>query len=504
MSESYDPGPSRLPDRHETMEQLASQEFDLLVIGAGIIGSRVAYEAAKSGGNVALVDAGDFGGATSSASSKLIHGGLRYLETHDFGLVREAHLERRRLLGQVAPHLIRPLRFVLPAYRGGPHAAPVLFAGLAIYAALSGFRHTRLRVVRGAAARELVPAVRTDGMLAAGVYEDAQTHDSRLVLATVLGAARAGATVLNHCRIQALETVSGRVVAAVSDQLRIRCRTVVNAAGPWVEHVRRLEDAAAPPMARLSKGVHLVLEPPAEWPWRAAVTAPLPGGRVSFAIPWEGMLLLGTTDTEYEGDPAAVTVEAADVDEILKEAATALDQGVVSRERIRYAFAGLRVLPMDDGSTVSAERKEVIRNGPAGMVSVAGGKLTTHRQIAMRVLRQVPAFGRAGRHDEPLPGAGQPGSPPEDVDPETWTHLVHLYGCAAAEVARLGSERIHPHGPDIWGQVRYAINHEWAVTTEDVLRRTTVAIRGLCTPDVSERIGRMLQTAPAASDPERA
>ena len=170
-------------------------------------------------------------------------------------------------------------------------------------------------------------------------------------------------------------------------------------------------------MARLSKGVHVVLEPPAE-PWAAALTTPLPGGRVTFAAPWEGMLLLGTTDTEYCGDPGQVRVEPEDVKTVLGEAAVALPSDVLARERIRYSFAGLRVLPRGAGSTAAAHREELIRTGAAGMVSVAGGKLTTHRQIALRVLRHLQPFSHARLSSDPLPGGGPLPDAPADVPPE--------------------------------------------------------------------------------------
>jgi glycerol-3-phosphate dehydrogenase len=482
--EIVEPSPG---DRAGTLERLGSRPFDLLVIGAGIVGARVAYEAARTGAAVALLDAGDFGGGTSSASSKLVHGGLRYLPMGDYGLIRESHLERRALLDHVAPHLVRPLEFLLPVYGGGPHHLVAIGAGLFTYSFLSGFRHSRARVVGADRARRLVPPLRTDGMRGAGLYEDAQTHDSRLTLATVDAAARAGATVLNHLAVTALERAGGRVVAARAGDVLVRCRAVVNAAGPWVDEVRRLEDPAAAPVARLSKGVHLTMR--MDEPWGAALTVPLDRGRVAFAVPWEGTLLLGTTDTEYEGDPAAAQPDPEDVSLVLREAARGLPAELLARDRIRYAFAGLRVLPRCGGDTASASRDEVVHVGPAGMVSVAGGKLTTHRRIAVRVLRRLPEFARAAVSPDPLPGAGPLPPLPDGVEPAIWDHLTHLYGDEAARVAAAGAEPVHPEGPDVWGQVHHAIDREWATTVEDVVRRrTTLAVRGLATPEVRDAI----------------
>jgi glycerol-3-phosphate dehydrogenase len=482
---------TRPVERAATLERLRSETFDLLVIGAGILGARVAYEATRAGASVALLEAGDFGGATSSASSKLIHGGLRYLQMGDVRLIRESHLERRALLDRVAPHLVRPLTFLLPVYRGGPHRATPVAAGLFAYSLLSGFRHSRARMVGPRAARELVPPLRTEGIRGVGVYEDAWTHDSRLVLATVAGAARAGAAVLNHRPVTGLEQTRGRVVAVRAGDLLVRCRSVVNAGGPWVDEVRRLEDRRAQPVARLSKGAHVVVEP--DQPWGAALTVPMERGRVAFAVPWEGMLLLGTTDTEYEGDPAAVAPEPADVETVLREAAVGLPPELLTRDRVRFAFAGLRVLPRATGDTAAARRDEIVSVGPAGMVSVAGGKLTTHRRIAIGVLRRLDAFRRARLGSDPLPGAGRLAPRPAEVEPAVWRHLTHLYGTEAGQVAAAGLEPVHAGGPDVWGQVHHAVDREWACTVEDVVRRrTTLAIRGHAGPEVREAVAATL------------
>src|SRR5439155_22025334 len=265
-----------------------------------------------------------------------------------------------------------------------PHRTAMVAAGLFVYAALSGFREAEMQVVRPSRARELIPAVQLRGMRSAAVYEDAQTHDSRLVLATVAGAAQAGAVVVNYAKVIALEKGSAQVTVD-GQALEVRFDRAVNAAGPWVDHVRRLEDPNCAPVVRLSKGVHLVM--PGVRDWQAALVVPLPRDRVAFAVPWLGMLLLGTTDTEYEGDPGAVSVTPEDVDTVLTEAAQGLPPELLRRDSIRYSFAGLRVLPEGEGDTALARRGHVVHVGPQGVVSVAGGKLTTHRQIAPHLLR---------------------------------------------------------------------------------------------------------------------
>jgi glycerol-3-phosphate dehydrogenase len=473
--------------------------FDLLVVGGGIIGAAAAAHAARMGLAVALVDAGDFGGATSSASSKLIHGGLRYLRLGDVRLVREAHHERRTLTKVVAPHLVHRVPFLLPLYRGGPFRPAFVQSGILLYSALARSRLNWL--VRPGRAQELVPALRTDGLQSCALYADAWTNDARLCLENVRAAASAGATVLNRAEVVALRSTGGRISGAEltlgGDAVGVEARAVMNATGPWVDRLRRLEHPAAGSSVRLSKGVHVLV--PGGRDWTAALTVPQDDVRVTFAVPWYGMLLLGTTDAEYEGDPGEVSVEAQDVDQVLHEAEIALGAELTRPELVRASFAGLRVLPAGPGESVSARRETVYSIGRGGMLSVAGGKLTTYRRIALEALDRLrPDLGlhRLDTTPWPLPGAaGRLPELPADLDPDVRAHLLHLYGARAAEVlapAREDTsllERLHPDGPDIAAQAVYAVEHEWATTPDDVLRRrTTVELRGLVTDDVRTRI----------------
>ncbi|MGH3032939.1 MAG: FAD-dependent oxidoreductase [Gaiellaceae bacterium] len=303
-------------------------------------------------------------------------------------------------------------------------------------------------------------------------------------------AADLGATVLNHAEVTALRIERGRVAGAEVGGVPVSARAVVNATGPWVDRVRRLEDPRARLSSRLSKGAHVLLSLPE--PWSAALTIPHDGVRVSFAVPWEGMLLLGTTDELYRGDPDTVEATDEDVRRILEEASLALEPELLRQELVRSRFAGLRVLPGAGGATTTARRETVFLRGPAGMLSVAGGKLTTYRRIALQALASlgVTATDRA-----PVPLSGASGlaeasarlarSRPE-LDGAVRSHLVHLYGSLAEEVVSLASEnpallqRLHPDAPDIAAQVVYARRREWACTAEDILRRrTTLALRGL-------------------------
>ena len=499
-------GPGAGEQRAAARDALERTRFDLLVIGGGVIGAATAAHAARAGLAVALVDAGDFGSGTSSASSKLIHGGLRYLRLGDVRLVREAHHERRTLAGAVAPHLVHRLPFLLPLYRGGPFRPAFVQSGILLYSTLALSRLNWL--VKPARARELVPSLGVDDLRSCALYADAWTNDARLCLENVVAAAEAGATVVNRAAVVSLHVAGGRVAGAEvlvdGEAVPVRARVVVNAAGPWVDAVRRLEDSRAGSSVRLSKGAH-VLVPGGEG-WTAALTIPQDDVRVTFAVPWYGLLLLGTTDSDYEGDPAAVAPDETDVAQILAEAATALPSSLLGRDEVRASFAGLRVLPLGKGATANARRETVFSIGPAGMLSVAGGKLTTYRKIALDALERVRGplgLRRLDRRPFPLPGATGPRSPlPTWVDPELADHLHHLYGSRATAVVATAAEnsslleRIHPDGPDIAAQALFAIRHEWATTAEDVLRRrTTVALRGLADAAAVERVEGVLAPA---------
>jgi glycerol-3-phosphate dehydrogenase len=500
--------------RDDQLERLSGGPFDMLVIGAGAIGAATAWYAALAGARVAVVDRGDVAGATSSASSKLMHGGLRYLAMGDVGLVREAHHERRAHARTVAPHLVQPLEFVVPVGPGSPTALWQVRAGVFLYGALARFADGRNGRISLASARRRVPPLVTGGLRGTVLYHDHQTHDARLAISALEAAAQAGAVVATHAEVVSLRLTGGAVTGAeVEDKLRggsvsIAARTVVNAAGPWVDRVRRLEDPAAGTSVTLSKGAHLVLA--GGDGWTAAVTTPLAGGRVSFAIPWEGMLLLGTTDEPYDGDPADVAATDADAAQILAEAGRSLTADVLAPALVRSRFAGVRVLPAGGSSTIRARRETVVSRGRGGMVSVAGGKLTTWRLIGARAARLAlaPLGGlRVPARPVALPGAAPlaaierslAASHPQ-LPADVRTNLARHYGTCSADVLAPADadpgllERVHPSGPDIWAQVVYGRDYEWAATVDDVVRgRTTVALRALDDATVREKVEGMLR-----------
>ena len=484
----------------------APNRFDLVVVGGGIVGAGVAALATELGLAVALVDRADFASGTSSASSKLIHGGLRYLRQGDLGLVREALRESRQLASTIAPHLVRPLRFLLPVYDNGPYGRVAIRSALLLYRGLAG--GGELRIADAAEAASLVPSLRTDGLRGAGLYADAQTNDARLCLANLRAAAERGAVVLNYAEAVGLERAAGEYRLHLRDRVGeaaavASARAVVNATGPWVDGLRRLEDARAGTSVVLSKGAHLVLPLPDGWD--AALTIPVDKSRVTFAVPWEGVLLIGTTDDAFDAGPDAVEVSDQDTRQVLAEAARALTPDVTRPEAVLAGFAGLRVLPTARRGTASARRETTVTRGPLGMLSVAGGKLTTYRRIAASVLRALgPELGLARVRPAaiPLPGAADPATVADalrrshpELDGPTAATLARTYGSLADEVLTAGElEPLVAGAPELVAQASYARDREWAVHADDVLRRrTTLALRGFDTPELRERVQALLK-----------
>jgi glycerol-3-phosphate dehydrogenase len=485
--------------RDDALGELAGNRFDLLVVGGGIVGCAVAWLGARAGLRVALVERGDLAGATSSASSKLIHGGLRYLQMGDIGLVREAHAERHALARVVAPQLVRPRAFLVPVYRRGPVRATKLRAGLALYGGLGRFADGGGSLLRPRAAQALVPPLRSAGLRSAGRYVDCETNDARLTIAVARAAERAGARIATRVEVRALRLAAGRVVGAECTDilggaaLAVEATCVVNATGPWVDEIRRMADPAAPRSLRFAKGAHLVVR--LDEPWEAALTTPLEGGRVQFANPWEGALLVGTTDEPYDGDPGEIEVTAADVEQIVRESRASIEPGVVEHDRILSSFAGLRVLPQGEGETPSARRETVYELGESGLLSIAGGKFTTFRRIALDALERLrgdlglPVLERA---PVPLPGAADPDAVVERILGEhpslpapSARHLARFHGSDALELLAPAREDpallepLAPGAPEVGAQVRWAREREWALTADDVLaRRTTLASLG--------------------------
>lgn len=458
---------TRQPDR------LAQQPFDLLIIGGGILGAGIARDAALRGLSVALVEQGDFVSGTSSKTTKLIHGGLRYLEQWDFGLVREACRERRTLL-TLAPHLVTPLPFIIPVYRGGPRPAWKVRLGVALYDRLAGRAALDPhRFHSPAAAHDLEPQLPADRLTGAAEYADAQMDDVRLCLETLLSAAAHGAVVINYARVVRFHTQHGRVTGAEVESLAgpgswlVQAKVVVNAAGPWADGVRRLADPQAVNVVRRSKGIHVVY--PKLPLTRAVVLSAHRDGRVYFVIPWRGWSLIGTTDTDDDAAPEQARATADDVAYLLEETNQLLPGLGLTKERIITTFAGVR--PLVAGGTGGRDEKvpwhvsraHLLHQDANGLLSIVGGKYTTHRAIAEEVVdRVVRRLGRApiACRTAEVPLAAVPGAPAPGTVP---ARGLSLEGAGATPLC--------PHHAFTPADVRRAVEQEAAVTLSDLLWR---------------------------------
>ena len=494
------------PFSHQTraaaLAGMAADPVDVLVIGGGITGAGIARDAALRGFRVALVDKGDFGAGTSSHSSRLIHGGIRYLENRDFRLVFEASRERRVLL-RIAPHLVRPLPFLFPVYRGARVPGWKLRAGMWLYDLLATFRNVKShRWLGPRKVRRAEPALKDRGLTGAALYWDAQTDDARLVLATMRSAARAGALVANYAEVMSLLKPDGAVRGAVvrdvltGETRSVRALVVVNAGGPWVDALRRLDDPSAPPLLRPTKGAHVAVPRKRIGNERAITLFSAIDGRVMFVLPWGELSYIGTTDTDADASPDAVRVTAEDVTYLLRSANAAFPNAHLAANDVVSVWVGLRPLlgqdPAASPSQVSREHRVV--ESAQGLITIAGGKLTTYRVMARDVADRVAArlHELDGRPVAPRPPTDRlplPGGEAAELDvlleaaqargvrEATARHLVASYGSETPAILNLVErdrslgEAIAPGRPEIWAEVSHAVEREMAVRIQDVLIR---------------------------------
>jgi glycerol-3-phosphate dehydrogenase len=515
------------PTRESSWRELGDEVFDLFVIGGGINGAAVARDAVLRGMSVALIERTDFAAGTSSRSSKLIHGGIRYLEQGDIGLVLEACRERDLLRSRLAPHLVRAQPFVFPIYRDDALPVWQLRIGLVLYDLLAGFSNVRThRMLSAEQMREHEPALLAEGLEGGALYYDCWTDDARLTLETVLAARASGAVVLNHAELVALEKdTAGRLAtAAVRDcmtgaQTRVRARCFVNVTGPWLDRVRRLDDAGAPARLMLTKGVHAIFDRNRIRNRDAVVIRGAGDDRVMFAIPWQNQTLVGTTDTYYDGDPAAVAADAADIDYILAAVNRAFPRANLTTADVISTYAGLRplVAPEDEMQESDISREDEIFESPSGLISLGGGKLTTHRHVAERIVdlaarRIGRRVGRCRTASVALPGAEgmRPGEVADAHAQAPEEHLRRRYGALAPQVgrtlARDGSlaRPLVADLPDLRAEVIWAVEQQMALTLEDVLmRRLHVHLRSRSDGDEVAREAARLMAARLGWDEAR-
>jgi glycerol-3-phosphate dehydrogenase len=510
--------------RSAALEALAGESFDVVVVGGGITGAGVALDAATRGYSVALLEQRDYASGTSSRSSKLIHGGLRYLQNFDLGLVREALVERQ-LLVALAPHLVHPLQLVVPAFEGA-HPDRMVGVGLNLYDVMSverrrgrrgrrargGDEEERLdtswsperhRMITGAEVVELLPSLAGRDPTAGYLFYDCQTDDVRLVL-TVLGEAeRFGAVCANGLRVDELVERGGRAVGVRAEdrasgaELVVRAQNVVNATGVWADQLRpgELRDEAELPQIRPSRGTHITLDQ-RDLPLRAGAIVPAGGARTIFALPWLGRALIGTTDNNYDGPLDRIPPSVEDVDYLL-DAVNAFFGTALGPADITGAYAGVRPLIStgDAKKSVDISRKAELYETSSGMITITGGKLTTWRRMAKMtvdriVLRDV-LDAPCRTHEIPLGQAIDAGTLARvpGVAAEAYAALAGRYGYAATEVLRIAGERpelaepIVAGQPDLLAEAVQAARREQATSVGDVLLRRTrlgvLAARGL-------------------------
>jgi glycerol-3-phosphate dehydrogenase len=489
--------------------------FDLIVIGAGINGAGIARDATLRGLSVLLVDKGDVGAGTTSRSTRLVHGGLRYLEHFEVPLVRESLRERETLL-HIAPHLVHPLSFLLPIYEEHKRRPALIRMGMMAYDALSLDKSMeRHRMLSRDEALRREPGLRADGLRGAAAYYDAQAaYPERLALENALDARRLGAVVLPYMRVTALERAHDRIVGVtLHDELhetehRARGALVVNASGPWVDAVLAGNEPRDQRLIGGTKGSHLVVEPFPGAPREAVYAEAVGDGRPYFVVPWNGLYLIGTTDTRFDGDLDDGVATDAEVAYLVEETNRLIPGADLTAESVLYTYAGVRPLPAPgvgskDRDEGSITRSHVIhdhagRDVPEGervegLLSIVGGKITTYRQLAEQTVDQVvKKLGRKAdkcrTHQLPLPGGTAypfegfrerfrvtSGLPVETAD-----RLLNIYGTRAAEALDFADgtpalrEPFDADSGAIGAEVVFSLRTELAETLADVVQRRTL------------------------------
>jgi len=512
------------------LTRLAEGRLDLLVIGGGIHGAGIARDAAQRGLRVGLVERDDFGSGTSGRSTKLIHGGLRYLEQRRIFQVRAALRERAVLL-RIAPHLVRPLPFLLPIYADDPHSRAALRAGLWLYDRMGGRDGMPGHQFLDAPdAERVLPGIRMEGLRGAAMYHDAVTDDRRLTVLNLLAAADHGAILANHAEVESIRAdQDGLLRVAIADRLHggaleARARAIVNATGPWADRLAALADPDGAPRLRPSRGAHLAL------PRLTGETAVLfrspDDGRVMLAVPWEGLTLIGTTETDDAEDPADVSPTDADIEYLLRGARHLLAGTPIADRDLLFAFAGLRPLLADGARHLSAATREarLVPSRAFGprLLSVYGGKLTSYRDLARQAVDRIakvagmPTTGGCQTGAQPLPGGEVPGgdflaflsaaprtAAARGLDARLVLSLATRHGGrlqAVLELAHAAPElmqRLCNHGPTLRAEVALAADGEMAVTlTDALLGRTGAAFRSCqalhCAPAAAAIMGARL------------
>ena len=487
--------PENGPWRERVRRRLHLEAFDVAIVGGGITGAGIARDAAMRGLRVALLEARDFASGTSSRSSRLVHGGVRYLEHGHLHLVFESSRERRTLLS-IAPHLVRPLSFIWPVYRNARISRFRLSLGLGLYDALSMFRNVaRHERLSRSEVLEREPRLRSEELVGGARYYDASTDDSRLTLANVLSAVEAGAAVLNHASVTEFDVVAGRVRGlrasdeVTNESIRIRAATIVNASGPWSDDVRAMEAPVEQVSVTGSRGAHIAV-PRKRVGNQGALTMIHPAdGRVLFTLPAGDQAIIGTTETPTSASDRDSRASNDDVSYLLAAANAYFPDASLTGNDIVAAWSGIRPLArqLTTSDVGSASREHAIEKGPRGVIHVTGGKLTTYREMASQVVDLFAGPEAKASHTAVLPLPGGDRSV-EDVteeaseviaDAAVRDRLVAAYGSRwrdvwsiAEELPQLG-ERVSGSHAFIGAEFVHAVRHEMAITLGDLLIRRT-------------------------------
>ena len=517
-------GASRLDANYRAAAwaRMTADAFDVVVIGGGVTGAGAALDAATRGLTVALVEARDFAAGTSSRSSKLFHGGLRYLEQLELGLVREALRERELMTTSIAPHLVKPVQFLYPlSHRGWER--PYVAAGLALYDTMGGQTTVpRQKQLSRSAALRLFPGLKRDALIGAVRYFDAQADDARHTLTVARTAARYGAVIRSSTQAVGFQRESDRVVGVrVRDaedgrEVTIKAGVVLNCTGVWTDQVQAMSGGRGRFKVRASKGVHIVV--PREKITGDAGLILRTDTSVLFVIPWKSHWLIGTTDTEWNFDLAHPAATRADIDYLLAQVNTVLVTPLTD-EDIEGVYAGLRPLLAGESEDTSAlSREHAVARVVPGLISIAGGKYTTYRVMAADAveagIEDLPKLVPPSCTDKvPLLGADGYYAMRNQVDtlaaefglhPYRVTHVLDRYGSMIRDVLEPGLAEPEllqtvPGAPDyLMAEIRYAVTHEGALHLEDVLtRRTRISIeyphRGVeSAASVAELVGEIL------------
>lgn len=513
-------------NRAECIRRLRAEPFEVVVMGGGITGAAAARDAASRGLRTALVEARDFGEGTSSRSSRLIHGGLRYLEQFELDLVFEASRERRTLL-RIAPHMVRPLEFLFPLYREGRVGRLTMTAGMWLYDALSLFRNIeRHQMLSEGDVLWREPTLSPEGLLGGARYFDAQVDDARLVLATVRSAVEMGAAAANRLAAEILvEEGRARGVrvrdaeAGGASEWEIRASVVVNATGPWSDETALEAGISREPLLRPTRGTHIHVRRDRIGHQRALIFESALDGRIMFVLPWGDLTLIGTTDEDYEGPPEEVRPTGGDVSYLLDSTNRLFPEARLTAEDVISAWAGLRPLVAGEAGEDEDEvsREHVILEEIPGLVTIAGGKLTSHRAMAEEIIDRVVESLAAGGAAEPAPSATAdrplPGGDFESfedllgslekraeaigLDPSVLSPMAEAYGTEAEEVLDLAAERpdlcerVVADRPNIAAEILYSVREEMPVHVEDVaFRRTRLALE---TEDFAAGVARIAE-----------